>query len=388
MAATTARLARAVWSASMSTRANNDGPCQSAGQMARRSSTTSRSSVPSSTWSAGIADRHGRDPVVRRVRRRRRRVPRRDRRSGTGRGRVHRRRRRGPGRIDRRGALATATERHRGDDARRGTAVGPRRFRAEHTDHGARANHGQDASDAVGVASEAVSFGIGTPPTQADGLEVSTASGGSGQAIKVSVSRDDSIVWEDTVPGFVAALVAGPAEPIVVVLDQTGGTGELAGSANTVLTAYTATSGNQPAHALPGTPHLIAQISNNVIAVPVGTDVHAINLVRPEPRTGSPSCRTPARVEATTRRERSGSSTPDHPEPPWQSGGPSNRTGTDQPHTQRARYPRPATKGHSPEQFRQDERYACDCPRPPSVIRVTSGSDDGARRVAERVRGR
>ncbi len=138
---------------------------------------------------------------------------------------------------------------------------------------------GEDASDAVGVASEAVSLGIGTPPTQADGLEVSTASGGSGQAIKVSVSRDDSIVWEDTVPGFVAALVAGPAEPIVVVLDQTGGTGELTGSANTVLTAYTATSGNQQwQHALPGTPHLIAQISNDVIAVPVGTDVHAINL--------------------------------------------------------------------------------------------------------------
>lgn len=87
------------------------------------------------------------------------------------------------------------------------------------------------------------------------------------------------LVWQDTVPGFVVALVAGHAEPIVVVLDQTGGTGELAGSADTMLTEYAATSGDQQwEHALPGSPHLIAQISNDVIAVPVDSDVHAINI--------------------------------------------------------------------------------------------------------------
>lgn len=139
---------------------------------------------------------------------------------------------------------------------------------------------GEDASDADEITSDAVSFGIGIPPTQADGLELSTAGGGSArQVIEVSVSRDDSAVWRDTVPGFVVALVTGPVEPIVVVLDQTGGTGELVGSADTMLTAYAATSGDQQwQHALPGAPHLIAQISDEVIAVPVGTDVHAINI--------------------------------------------------------------------------------------------------------------
>ncbi len=139
---------------------------------------------------------------------------------------------------------------------------------------------GDDVSGSGDVASDAVSFGIGVPPTRADGFELSTASGGSArQTIEVSVSRDDSVVWEDTVPGFVAALVAGPAQPIVAVLDQTGGTGELAGPADTMLTAYAATSGDRLwQHALPGTPHLIAQISSDVIAVPVGTDVHAIDI--------------------------------------------------------------------------------------------------------------
>ncbi|MDW3212971.1 MAG: PQQ-binding-like beta-propeller repeat protein [Ilumatobacteraceae bacterium] len=139
---------------------------------------------------------------------------------------------------------------------------------------------GEDASDVDDGASEPVSFGIGTPPRQVGGLELSTAAGGSDrQTIEVSVSRDDSVVWDDTVPGFVAALVAGPAEPIVLVLDQTGGTGDLAGSADTILTAYAAIGGDrQWQHALPGTPHLIAQLSDEVIAVPVGIDVHAIDI--------------------------------------------------------------------------------------------------------------
>lgn len=137
---------------------------------------------------------------------------------------------------------------------------------------------GEDVSDGSDVTSDAVSFGIGLPPTQAVGLELSTRAGGTaGQTISVSVSRDDSVVWEDTVPGFVAALVAGPAGPAVVVLDQTGGTGRLTGRAQTIMTAYAATSGDQLwQHELPGTPHLIAQISDDLVAVPVGTDLHAV----------------------------------------------------------------------------------------------------------------
>lgn len=138
---------------------------------------------------------------------------------------------------------------------------------------------GDDVSSVDQIASDAVSFGIGVPPTVADGLELSTASGGSArQTITVSVSRYDSVVWEDSVPGFVAVLVAGADGPIVAVLDQTGGTGELSGSAETILSAYAATSGDPLwQHELPGTPHLIAQISADLIAVPVGTDVHAIS---------------------------------------------------------------------------------------------------------------
>ncbi len=139
---------------------------------------------------------------------------------------------------------------------------------------------GDEVSNVDHVASDAVSFGIGLPPTEADGLELSTSSGGSArQTIVVSVSRDGSAVWEASVPGFVAALVAGPDGPIVVVLDQTAGTGEVTGSAQTVLSAYAAATGDPLwQRELPGTPHLIAQISDDVIAVPVGTNLHAIDV--------------------------------------------------------------------------------------------------------------
>ena len=61
---------------------------------------------------------------------------------------------------------------------------------------------GEDVSDVDDAASDAVSFGIGIPPTQADALELSTASGGQfNKRSGVSVSRDDSVVREDNVAG-------------------------------------------------------------------------------------------------------------------------------------------------------------------------------------------
>lgn len=139
---------------------------------------------------------------------------------------------------------------------------------------------GDEVPDVDHVASDEVSFGFSVLSREVDGLELSTAGGGSGgQRIEVSVSRDGSVVWEDVVPGFVAVLVAGPDGPIVAVLDQTGGTGEPTGRPQTVLTAYAATSGERLwQHELPGTPQLITQISDDVIAVPVGTDLHAISI--------------------------------------------------------------------------------------------------------------
>jgi hypothetical protein len=136
---------------------------------------------------------------------------------------------------------------------------------------------GEDVDDVDQVVTDAVWFGIEMPPTRAAGLGLSTRSGPwDGQTIAVRVARDDSVVWEDTVPGFVAALVDGAGGPAVLVLDQTGGTGDPV-FAGTTLTAYEATSGElQWQHELPGTPHVIGQISGDLIAVPVGTDLHAV----------------------------------------------------------------------------------------------------------------
>lgn len=128
----------------------------------------------------------------------------------------------------------------------------------------------------------AASFTIGAPPTRVGELVLSTVDqrGGSNrQSMSLSVSNDESIVWEAEVPGFVAALVDDRTGPLAVVLDQTGGSGELTGGPDTTLSAYALTDGGPLWQlALPGTPHLISQISDGAVAVPVGTDMHAIDL--------------------------------------------------------------------------------------------------------------
>jgi outer membrane protein assembly factor BamB len=142
---------------------------------------------------------------------------------------------------------------------------------------------GQDVTDVDPLVSDVKWFGVGAAPTAVDGLELSTADGPwDEQTIALSVTRDGSVVWEETVPGFVAALVRGANGPVVVVLDQTGGTGEppvVPEFVETTVAGYAAMSGEVLwQHPLPETPHLIAQVSDDVIAVPVGTDVHAISV--------------------------------------------------------------------------------------------------------------
>ena len=52
---------------------------------------------------------------------------------------------------------------------------------------------------------------------------------------------------------------------------------------DTRLTAYVASTGDQAWElALPGTPHLIAPISDQIVVVPVGTELHAIDAVSGE----------------------------------------------------------------------------------------------------------
>ena len=139
----------------------------------------------------------------------------------------------------------------------------------------------------------ATSFMLGDPPVSADGFELTAAPGGgsSTQAVEVTVSSQGEVVWSRTLPGFVAAIVRSTAEPMVLVLDQTGGTGTMPdggidagpGTApparfETRLTAYAASTGDQVWQiALPGTPHVIAPISDELVVVPDGTELHAVD---------------------------------------------------------------------------------------------------------------
>ena len=154
---------------------------------------------------------------------------------------------------------------------------------------------GQDVPIAPGPPLD-TSFMRWAPQVSAGGFELTVAPGGGGggltQAVEVTVSSQGEGVWSQTVPGFVAAIVRSAAGPMVLVLDQTGGTGTMPdggpvaglGTApptrfDTRLTAYAASTGDQVWQvALPGTPHVIAPISDELVVVPNGTELHAVHL--------------------------------------------------------------------------------------------------------------
>lgn len=127
------------------------------------------------------------------------------------------------------------------------------------------------------------SFGnLGAPLFTVDNFTLSAEQAArEGQLLDVSVSVDGSAVWTATVPGFVAAMIPGDEEPIVLVIDQTGGYGEFGDRgdrAETVLSAY-ALSGEAPLWQveLPGTPDLITHLADDTVVVPVGTTLHAFD---------------------------------------------------------------------------------------------------------------
>jgi len=92
------------------------------------------------------------------------------------------------------------------------------------------------------------------------------------QLLDVSVLRDDSELWSEQLPGFVAAIHG----ETVVVIDQTGGTGSVADS-GTRITAYEASTGERRWQVpLPGSPHLMAE-AGSMIVVPSGTALRAID---------------------------------------------------------------------------------------------------------------
>jgi len=92
------------------------------------------------------------------------------------------------------------------------------------------------------------------------------------QLLDLSVLRDDSELWSERLPGFVAAIRG----ETVVVIDQTGGTGSVADS-GTRITAYEASTGEHRWQVpLPGSPHLMAE-AGSMIVVPSGTALRAID---------------------------------------------------------------------------------------------------------------
>lgn len=95
----------------------------------------------------------------------------------------------------------------------------------------------------------------------------------------VSVSNGESVVWERSLHGLAVGLVDGPDAPIVLVLSQSRGAGQLSDQRVTLLHAYAIKNDTAIWQIeLPGTPHLFAQISEDLIVVPVGSTMHAIDV--------------------------------------------------------------------------------------------------------------
>jgi len=103
------------------------------------------------------------------------------------------------------------------------------------------------------------------------------------QETSLTVSSKGAVLWTAIVPGFEAGFAGSSEQPAVLVIDQTGGTGAPgpmhAGMVDSRLTAYSAASGERLWQVpLPGAPHVIAPISADVAVVPVGTELHAIDV--------------------------------------------------------------------------------------------------------------
>lgn len=137
------------------------------------------------------------------------------------------------------------------------------------------------------LARDAAFFGIGNPPTRLDEWSISTGPGSASdqQTIDVSVHHSGAVASHVLVPGFVAALAPAGTDITLLVLDQTGGTGDISGRVDTRLTAYSIPEGERIWQiALPGTPHVIAPITPALTVVPVGTTLYGIDPVSGEER--------------------------------------------------------------------------------------------------------
>lgn len=93
------------------------------------------------------------------------------------------------------------------------------------------------------------------------------------QIVNVTVEHDDQELWSESRPGFVVALQGD----VVVIIDQTGGTGDFERPVDTRVSAYEVVTGvllwQVP---LPGTPQLTFD-AGSIIVVPVGTELYAID---------------------------------------------------------------------------------------------------------------
>lgn len=98
------------------------------------------------------------------------------------------------------------------------------------------------------------------------------------QEVDVAVERDGRELWSARLPGFVVTL----HDDLVVIIDQTGGTGVAGDRAHTSVSAYDASTGELRWQVpLPGTPHLVAG-AGSVLVIPVGTVLYAL-----DPQTGA-----------------------------------------------------------------------------------------------------
>jgi outer membrane protein assembly factor BamB len=94
------------------------------------------------------------------------------------------------------------------------------------------------------------------------------------QEVDVAVERGGRELWSERLPGFVVALRGD----VVVVIDQTGGTGVFSGSTDTRVSAYEASTGAVRWQVpLPGTPHLVAD-AGPMFVIPTGTVLYAIDV--------------------------------------------------------------------------------------------------------------
>lgn len=122
-----------------------------------------------------------------------------------------------------------------------------------------------------------------TPPTWITAADADSTgdavAGGTGAAADAESTGDAGETGTGATAGAGTGSIAAAAEPLVLVIDQTNGTGSIpASGAQTLLSAYRLSGAKVWDVPLPGTPHLLANVSDSIVVIPVGAVLYGIDI--------------------------------------------------------------------------------------------------------------